>query len=72
MIGVYLDFKPKVVKPALVSAEWGKLVGRSARSARGLTRDTKAVSGKPEGTSPCGYETLSLFAADLLLPCCEK
>ena len=24
--------------------------GRSARSARGLTRDAKAVSGKPEGT----------------------
>ena len=42
--------------------------GRSARSARGLTRDAKAVSGKPEGTSPCGYQTLSLFAADLLLP----
>ena len=47
---------------------WGNPAGRSARSARGLTRDAKAVSEKPEGTSQCGYQSLSLFAADLLLP----
>ena len=60
--------KPCTLKPALVSVVWGKPMGRSAQSARGLTRDLKAVSGKPEDTSRCGYETLSLFAADLLLP----
>ena len=50
---------------------WGNPAGRSARSARGLTRDAKAVSEKPEGTSHCGYQSLSLFAADLLLPYCK-
>ena len=39
----------------------GNPIGRSARSARGLTRDAKAVSGEPEGTSRCGYQSLSLF-----------
>ena len=29
---------------------------------RALTRDAKVVSGKPEGTSRCGYESLSLFS----------
>ena len=48
------------LKLSLVSAVWGNPAGRSARSARGLTRDAKAVSGKPEGTSRCGYEPLSL------------
>ena len=38
------------------------------RSVRGLTRDAKAVSGKPEGINPCGDETISHFAAELLLP----
>ena len=40
---------------SLVSAVWWNPAGRSARSALGLTRDSKAVSGKPAGTSPCGY-----------------
>ena len=45
---------------------WGNPAGRSARSARGLTRDAKAVSGKPEGTSRCGYEPLSLSVIERL------
>lgn len=38
-------------------AVWEKPMGRSARE---LTRDAKAVSGKPEGSSPFGYDYLSL------------
>ena len=53
---------------SVIERLWGNPAGRSARSARGLTRDAKAVSEKPEGTSQCGYQSLSLFAADLLLP----
>ena len=33
-----------------------KSANPAGRSARGLTRDAKAVSGKPECTSRCGYE----------------
>ena len=44
-----------------MSAVWGNPAGRSARSARGLTRNAKAVSGKPEGTSRCGYEMINFI-----------
>ena len=57
---------------SVIERLWGNPAGRSARSARGLTRDAKAVSEKPEGTSQCGYQSLSLFAADLLHPARER